>query len=185
MSNYLKIIFEEPFYKDINEIYFNENNDLLYYDNSHMNYIGSYKNNNNIEYTFYGFYKDDFFVIIFNEYNETLDVDIESKYILLIKLEWIIKNISLEKSLWVLNTNINNYNTECYLLLNRHRLINGSEINYNDYLRLNNYKILKISINNTDEIILKNIKIINNIKHVFKSIKSLFNKNNDDEYDDD
>jgi len=183
MPNYLKITFEEPFYKDIDEIYFNENNDLLYYDNSHMNYISSFKNND-IEYTFYGFYKDDFFVIIFNEYNETLDVNIESKYILLIKLEWIIKSISLEKSLWVINTNINNHNMEAYLLLTRHRLINGSEINYNDYLKLNNYKILKITINNTDEIILKNIKIMNNIKHVFKSIKSLFNKNNYDEDDD-
>ena len=183
MPNYLKITFEEPFYKNIDEIYFNENNDLLYYDNSHMNYISSFKNND-IEYTFYGFYKDDFFVIIFNEYNETLDVNIESKYILLIKLEWIIKSISLEKSLWVINTNINNHNMEVYLLSTRNRLINGSEINYNDYLKLNNYKILKITINNTDEIILKNIKIMNNIKYVFKSIKLLFHKNNDDEDDD-
>jgi len=184
MQNYLKINFETPFYKDIDEIYFNENNDLLYYDNSHMNYI-SFIKNNDIEYTFYGFYKDDFFVIIFNEYNETLDVNIESKYILLIKLVWITRCVSLQKSLWVVNNSINNYNTEAYLLSHRHRLINGSEINYNDYLKLNNYKTLKITINNTDEIILKNIKIMNNVKHIFKSIKLFFNKDNDDEEDDD
>jgi len=184
MCNYLKITFEEPFYKDIDQLYFNENNNLLYYDNSHINYICSFKNKE-IEYFFYGFYKDNFFVIVFDEYNETLDVNIESKYILLIKLDWVIKNISIEKSVWVINSNINNYKTDVYLLLNRHRLINGPEINYNDYIKLNNYKTLKVTINNTDEIILKNIKIINNIKNVFKSIKSLFNKNDDNDDEDD
>jgi hypothetical protein len=172
MPNYLKITFEKPFYKDIDELYFNENNDIIYYDNSHVNYISSIKKND-IDYTFYGYFKDSFFVIIFDEYNETLDIKIESKYILLIKLEWIKKNILLEKTLWYINNNINNYNTEAFLLLDRQRLLNGPNIDFNDYLKLNNYKVLNILINNTDEIIIKNVKIINNLKTIFKSIKTL------------
>lgn len=172
MHNYLKITFEKPFYKDINQLYFNVNNDLIYYDNSHINYISIIKKND-IELTFYGYYKDNFFVIIFDEYNEVLDVKIECKHILLIKLEWIIKKISIEKSLWYINTDLNNFNTEAYFLIDRQRLVNGPSINYNDYLKLNNYKTINITINNTDEIILKNINIINNIKTFYKSIKSL------------
>jgi hypothetical protein len=172
MPNYLKITFEKPFYKDIDELYFNENNDLIYCDNSHMNYIYSIKKND-IDYTFYGYFKDGFFVIIFDEYNEILNIKIESKYMFLIKLEWINKNVSLEKSLWYINNNINNYNTEACLLVDRQRLLNGPNIDFNDYLKLNNYRLLNISINNTDEIIIKNVKIMNNLKTIFKSIKTL------------
>ena len=58
----IKISFYKTFYKNFNEIFFVENNNIDYYDNSHMNYIYIYKIDN-IEYTFNGFFKDDYFVI--------------------------------------------------------------------------------------------------------------------------
>ena len=47
--------------------------DIIYYDNSHLNYI--YKEKlNGIEYTFYGFFKDNFFVIVLDSFNESLEI---------------------------------------------------------------------------------------------------------------
>jgi hypothetical protein len=58
---------------------------------SHKNYIYK-KKCGQITYIFNGFFKDDYFVISIDSYNELLMTEIEHKDIIILKLNWVIKN---------------------------------------------------------------------------------------------
>ena len=136
----IKISFKKNIVPNCNELYFVPNNDIIYYDNNHLNYIYKFKNNY-LEYTFYGFFKDNYFTIIFNTYNEKLDINIENKYIYLIKLKWILKKINIDLSIWVLDIHkINNFNVfkiDCLILTTRKKLFLDN-ISINDLLKISN-----------------------------------------------
>lgn len=151
MSSYLKISFIKPFFKDFYELYFSVNLDIIYYDNSHLNYI--YKEEkNNIEYTFYGFFKDNYFVIICDSYCTKLNTNIEYKNVILIKLDWIIKKIDEDKSLWKINNlNFKKYNNAIIVNIRRDFFTLKSII-IDDYLKINFYDTIKINIKNVNEI---------------------------------
>lgn len=151
MSSYLKISFIKPFFKNFNELYFLVNLDIIYYDNSHLNYI--YKEEkDDIEYTFYGFFKDNYFVIICDSYCKKLNTTIEYKNVILIKLDWIIKKINQDKSLWEINIlNLNKYNNAIILNIRRNFFIEKS-ITIDDYLKINFYDIVKIKIKDINKI---------------------------------
>ncbi len=159
--NALKIRFDTPIYKNIDEIYFVEDNNKVYYDSCNMNYISSVKTNSqshnqnqnhnknqnqNIEIKFYGFYKDDFFVIIIDSFDNDLLVNIECKEVILIKLEW--------KKMYFGNRDIHinvvkstkNDKREAYLLNIRNKLFKNN-IDINSLLLLNDYKIINATIN--------------------------------------
>lgn len=150
-NDYIKISFVKPFFKDFYELYFSVNLDIIYYDNSHLNYI--YKEEkNNIEYTFYGFFKDNYFVIICDCYCKKLNTLIEYKNIILIKLNWIIKKIDENTSLWMINIlDLNKKNTAIILNVRRNFFIDRC-INIDDYLKINFYDSIKINIKNVNEI---------------------------------
>ena len=149
-DNIIKISFEKPFYKNFKNLYFTPNTDIIYYDNSHLNYI--YKEKlNDIEYIFYGFFKDNFFVIILDSFNEKLQTNIENKQIVLINLEWTLKKISEDKSIWIIdNSKINNLNSTACTLNIRKKILN-SNIDINDYIKLVEYEIININLKNVNE----------------------------------
>ena len=149
-DNIIKISFKVPFYKNFYNLYFTPNIDIIYYDNSHLNYI--YKEKlNGIEYTFYGFFKDNFFVIVLDSFNESLEINIENKEIALINFDWILKKISEEKSIWIIdNSKINNLNSVAYLLNIRKKILN-SNIDINDHIKIVEYLTVNINIKNVNE----------------------------------
>ena len=181
-----KFQFKKPFYKNFTKLFFKPNEDNIYYDNSHKNYI--YKetineNGNDINYIFYGFFKDDFFVIIFDSFNSKLNTNVEHKFIILIKLKWVLNNDSNDsnlKSLWELDTSEIYKNKEAFILNIRKKLLNEKYINIDDCIKIYEYNNILININylhdtNTTSSSL-NDKVSNHsfsIFHYFKCLNSL------------
>jgi hypothetical protein len=147
----IKINLKENIIKNLNDLYFVPYHNNIYYNDNHLNYIYRFKNEN-IEYVFYGFFKNDYFVIILDIYNEQLDVIIESKKVYLIKLEWELKQINDDVSLWILNySKLNNIKTDCLILSCRKKLF-SENYDINDILKISDYHVLKIKIKIVDEI---------------------------------
>jgi hypothetical protein len=149
-----KFEFKKPLYKNFNKLYFKKNDDIIYYDNSHKTYIYSEiikENENDIKYTFYGFFKDDFFVIIFDSFNSQLNINIEHKFIILIKMKWIlnkITNIDLEPiSVWELDTSEIYKNKEVFVLNVRKKILNQKFINIDDFIKIYEYTNISVNIN--------------------------------------
>ncbi len=132
---------------------FKENEDNIYYNNSHMSYL--YKVTiDNIEYIFNGFFKDGYFVIIIDEYNITLSVNIEVKYVIFIKLKWILKKINDIDIYIIDNKDMRNYKINSYIINNRNNFNKlDTNITIDNYLHINKYKIITVIINGNDKLI--------------------------------
>jgi hypothetical protein len=169
----IKISFDDYFFKNFDEIYLSPNKNIIYYDNSHMNYI--YKIiEDDIEYTFNGFFKDDFLIITLDSYNKKININIENKNIILIKLDWILKKMLDESYVWMIDTKkFINYSTNVFILPIRNKLFHINNININDYLRITIYTTIKINMNNVESI--KKSKKIN-----LKKILSFLKLNNEE-----
>lgn len=155
----IKITFNKPIYKKINNIYFSQNKDIIYYDNNHLNYI-YIDTIDNVNYTFYGFFKDNYFVIIFNSYNSELDVNIDHKQVILIKLDWVIKRCIDEKLIWILDkSKLRNLNSEAIILHIRDIFFNQGNISIEDYIKIHEYLPIKIKINIVNKIEKFNLKM--------------------------
>jgi hypothetical protein len=169
MSSCLKISFDNPIYKNIDTLYFSENYNHIYYDNTHMNYIYVYKeDSSNLEYTFYGFYKDDYFVIIFDSYDNILSINIQTKYVILLKLNWIqkeIKNIILN----IIDYDIKNYKIDSIILNTRKKIFGNYNVTIDELLQISKYKKYKTVINSNNNINNNNI-ILKKIKNFIKSL---------------
>ena len=166
MSLSFTITLNKPIYKNIDVLYFIENNNNIYYDETHMNYIYNHKIDN-IDYIFNGFFKDDYFVIISDSYNNNLLVNIELKYIIILKLKWKIDDIK-KHNIFVIDTNnMINYKTDAFLLKNRKIINNLSIYSINDYLNLNHYSIVPVIINSNK---ITKTKLINKIKKVLSIV---------------
>jgi len=169
----IKIYFKKNIYKNIDTIFLTPNKDLVYYDNSHLNYIYKYTENN-IEYTFNGFFKDNYLVIMFNAFNKEINVNIHNKNIIIIKLKWVLKKVSENQSLWIINDEqFINYKCDCLILPINNKLFSDNTINIDDYLKVTDNTRKEIIINVVDSIITKKF----NLK---KFIFSFFNFNNED-----
>lgn len=154
-----KFQFKKPFYKNFSKLFFKLNENSIYYDNSHTNYI--YKetineNGSDVNYIFYGFFKDNFFVIIFDSFNCKLNINIEHKFIILIKLKWVLNKISNTKytdcdndtkSLWELDTSEIYKNKEAFILNIRKKILNEKYINIDDCIKIYEYNNILININ--------------------------------------
>lgn len=161
MDSIFKVSFKTNF-NDINEIYLKPNLNINYQDYAYLNYI--YKEtSNNIECTFNGFFKDDYFMIICDTYNKNIDISINNKHVILIKLNWILLKTDDNKSIWGLDEKQQN-NIECHLLPIRNNLFLIPSLNANDYLNVCNYKTIQINIKIVQKI--KKYNIIN----IFKKI---------------
>jgi hypothetical protein len=174
----IQISFHTNFSKFFHEIFLVENNNIDYYDNSHMNYIYTYKIDN-IEYTFNGFFKDDYFVITLDSYDIELLVNIEIKYVLLLKLDW--KKIYFnDKNIYILDIK-DNKNLDTYILNIRKKLNTLTNISIDDYLRFNNYEIISSTIkdiSNLDELPenINNEENNNNKSNILSKIKNFIFK---------
>lgn len=194
MSDTLKIFFEKPFFKNFDQLDFIENENIIYYDNSHMNYI--YKEKiENIDYTFYGFFKDSFFVIICDstmcgrreshvtlldteddsqrspsDSNSNLNINYHTKYVVLIKFEWILKKIDDDKSLWIIDNTKKEYTLDSMILPFRNKIFSDQNINIEDYIKMINFKIIKIRTSQKFK------------KSIFKNISKIFNFSNKEIY---
>jgi len=161
----IKISFKKNIIDKCNQLLFVANNDIIYYDNNHLNYIYIFKNNH-LKYTFYGFFKDNYFVIIFDCYDEKLNINIENKHIYLIKLNWILHKIN-KLSLWILDTSkLNNINTNCLLLTTRKKLFTDN-VSINNLLTISDISNITINIKVCNDEIKK--------KNVLLNLLSIFN----------
>jgi len=148
----IKIDFKKKIFKGFTQLYFIPNKQTIYYDNTHLNYIYE-ENINNINYTFHGFFKDNYFVIIIDSYNNDIDINIEHKEVILIKLDWIIDINYNEKKLLILDKSfIKKLNTSALILPIRNKLFLNNNIIIDDYIKLYEYNKLKIKISIVKEI---------------------------------
>jgi len=154
---FIKISFKTPIFKNFKEIYFTPNFDIIYYDNSHLNYI--YKETkDNLEYIFYGFFKDNYFTIICNSYDKNLEVDIENKNVILIKLKWITRKMFDNKLIYIIDeTQIDNLKTECYILPIRNKFYSIQTSNLDDYMSICEYNTININIKVVNKILKNNL----------------------------
>ena len=160
----IKIEFKKDIIKNFNELYFSPNSNMIYYNNNHLNYTYNFKNND-MEYNFYGFFKDGFFTIIYNIFNHKLNTNIENKFVYLIKLNWVLKKINDDLTLFILDhKKLNNLKTDCLILSCRKKLF-LENININDLLKITNYKIINVNVGKNTE------KKENFIKKFLSSIK--------------
>jgi hypothetical protein len=163
-NNFIYFLFRKNIISEFNEIYFKINENIFYYDNSHINYI-AIEEKDNIIYTFYGFFKDNLFLIAIDTYDETLKINIEHKDIFIINLEWTLKKIEENKSMWVIDIPIwKKINFEYYTLPIRKYIFKNTSLTIEDYLRLYNIKIDNVQIGYKD------------VKKERKKIKDYINK---------
>ena len=87
------IIFFEKILDKFKKISFIINKDIDIDNYCHVNYI-SHKIVDNIKYTFNGFFKDNYFVIMIDSRDEKLDIDIEHKEVIIVEVDWVLKNIN-------------------------------------------------------------------------------------------
>jgi hypothetical protein len=145
-NNFIKIFSKKPFFDDFDEIYFLPNMDITYYDNSHLNYI-YVENRNDIDYTFHGFFKDNFFIIICDSCNKKLNTTLENKNVIIIKVKWIEKKYSEHKNIWIVDIpKFKDLKLECYVLAIRKKIFNNDCVSIEDYLRLYNFITLDTTI---------------------------------------
>jgi hypothetical protein len=142
-KNIIEIHFDKNIIKNINILYFKENKEIIYYNNNHLNYIYKTKKND-IEYTFYGFFKNDYFTIILDSYSIKLDTNIQSKFVYLINLNWVLKEINDDLKLWILDgSKINNLYMECLIAPFRKKIFSHD---IEDLLNITEYNKTNINI---------------------------------------
>jgi hypothetical protein len=145
-NNFIYLLFRKNIIGEFNEIYFKINENIIYYDNSHVNYI-AIEEKNNIVYTFYGFFKDNLFLIAIDSYDENLKTNIAHKDIFIINIEWTLKKIEENKSVWVIDIpNWKKLNLEFYALPIRKNIFTMSSLTIDDYLQIYNVKIDNVQI---------------------------------------
>jgi len=171
-NNNITIYFKKNIIKNINVLYFKINEELEYINNSHINYLYELEKNDKV-YKFYGFYKDDYFVVITEIYDNLLKNIIYDKQIILIKINWIKKNINDRMNLYFLDIQKNNYNY-IYAPL-RKEILNSNDLLIDDLLIINDYNIEICNIKTNQENNDYNIEKINDIyysKNIFKKISN-------------
>ena len=135
-NNNIIIYFEKNIIKNIKILQFKINEDLEYINNSHVNYLYELELNDKI-YKFHGFYKDNYFGIITEIYDTILKNIIYDKQIILIKINWVKKNIENKINLYFLDIQQNNY--EYIYAPLRKEILTSNNLLIEDLLIINNY----------------------------------------------
>ena len=149
-NNFIYFLFRKNIIAEFNEIYFKINENIIYYDNSHVNYI-AIEEKNHIVYTFHGFFKDNLFLIAIDSYDENLKTNIHHKDVFIVNIEWTLKKIEENKSVWVIDIpNWKKINLEFYTLPIRKNIFTIPSLTIDDYIRLYNIKIDNLQISYKD-----------------------------------
>ena len=151
--NFINISFKIPFFKDFKNLYFKPDESLKYFDQNHLNYIYT-QTQQNITYIFHGFFKDNYFVIAIDSFNEDLQTKIEHKELIIIKALWTQKKIAKDKSLWILD--IQPFTTEkkeFFILPIRKKILNNPNniMTIDEYLKIYLYDVSLLTIKLTEE----------------------------------
>jgi hypothetical protein len=162
-NNIIKISSKKTFINNFKELYFKPDLNIKYNDKSYLNYIYEEKINN-IKYTFNGFFKDNYFCIIYNSYDENLDTIIYNKEIIIMNLEWVLKKTGEDISLWVINNE--SKSIESNIMMIRNKLMNNSNINIEDSFKIFDTKTIYLDISFQD--IKRDIKKEYDFKNIFK-----------------
>jgi hypothetical protein len=147
----ISISFKKTFFKNFKDLYFVPYEEDIYYDKNHMNYIYE-EIVDNIKFIFYGFFKDGYFVILLNSFNKDLDITIENKNIIIIKLDWVLKRINDEKSIWIIDeSKLINLKSDALLFPYRNNFFKFNMIDVSDYIKVIDYEVEKVVITSTNE----------------------------------
>ena len=150
-NNFIYFLFKKEIIADFNEIFFTINNNITYYDNSHISYV-AIEQKNDKTYTFNGFYKDNLLIISIDIYDELLKINIEHKDILLIKINWVLKKMDENQSVWIIDIPIwKKINIEYFILPIRKNIFSDQSLNIEDYIKINNLKINNVEIKYANE----------------------------------
>jgi hypothetical protein len=173
-NNNIIVYFEKNIIKNIKILHFKINEDLEYINNSHVNYLYELELNEK-NYKFHGFYKDSYFVIITEIYDTILKNTIYDKQIILIKINWVKKNIDNKINLYFLDILQNNY--EYIYAPLRKEILTSNNLLIDDLLIINNYNTEICKIENVIKSNLGYLKNtdINNV--IYNDINS-YNKDN-------
>lgn len=140
MNSIFYLSFKKKIFKHFNKIFFVEDETITYFNYSHKNYIYIEKIGN-LRYSFHGFYKDDYFVIVIDSYDEELNINIEHKEVIIFKVPWVLKKVNEEES--EKDGNINNkfiwsidgdLDKKYGIILSSDKSIKNNEIEY-DFLK--------------------------------------------------
>ena len=174
-NNNIIIYFEKNIIKNIKILHFKINEELEYINNSHVNYLYEFEINDKI-YKFHGFYKDNYFVIITEIYDNILKNIIYDKQIILIKMNWVKKNIDNKINLYFLDIQKNNY--EYIYAPLRKEIVTSSNLLIDDLLIINNYNTEICKIENVIKSNLGYLKNIDINTDIDTDIDNIYNKDN-------
>jgi hypothetical protein len=146
-SNSISLHFENPILNEIKDLYFKPNVNINYLNKSYICYIYQ-KNVNNVLITFNGFFKDGYFIILVDSHNETLDVSVFIKNVIITKLEWELKKYTDELFLWKIKTN-KKYNYNYFNLNIRDYIEENNDISIDDILSINKCISYNLDLNSS------------------------------------
>jgi hypothetical protein len=169
-NNNIIIYFEKEVIKNLKLLKFEINQELKYINNSHVNYIYDIELNNKL-YIFHGLYKDGYFLIITEIYDNILKNTIYDKNIILIKIKWLKKNIDKKINLYFLEIEKDKY--EYIFAPLRKELFNTNDLSIDDLLLINNYNTDICKIENNVKI---NLNLVENEKDISSSSKNIIKK---------
>jgi hypothetical protein len=163
MDSIFYLSLKKKIFKHFNKIFFVEDENITYFNHSHKNYIYTEKIGNLI-YTFHGFYKDDHFVIVIDSYDEELDINIEHKEVILLKVQWILKEVKNDiqnmqereeennKFIWSIDGELEKkYETYYFILPIRSKLLNSCILDIEDFKNVTKYDEHKLSFSIIDK----------------------------------
>jgi hypothetical protein len=153
-KNYIHFSFENPIFKDIHNLYFKPNPSIDYINRSYVRYYDEKVIDKNTI-IFEGFFKDDYFVITIQNYNQLYDTSIYYKEIIITKLQWVFTQYD-DLHIWKLEFG-NNKQFE-YVKIPSYHLIDH---HIDDILTITEKKYHKLIINKKD------IKGSLSLKHLF------------------
>jgi hypothetical protein len=167
----IKISSNKPFFKNFKNIFLKPDLSITYFDKSHLNYIYE-EVIDNIKYIFHAFFKDEYLCILYDTYDLSLNIIINNKEILLLKVNWILKKIDPEKYIYIIDIENKINNINAFLFPIRNKFIEQYSIEINDYKKIYDYKIFNI-----------NMKLLNSMLkeydiHFKDIIKKYFHCNN-------
>ena len=148
---YLDIIhlkFENPILHNIKEIYLKPKK-TNYTNLSYINYYTEVYNSN-INISFYGIFKDNYFVILIDIFDKQLNNSICDKNIIFIKADWILTKINNELFLYQINI-IKNKNYKYFYLPLRKYFEDNNDLSIEDILSINDCVNYEVKINKKEE----------------------------------
>jgi len=144
----IDLCFYDSIFKNIRRLNFNIDKSIIYQNMSYIQYIYQI-NKNNIIYTFHGFYRDGYLIIIVDSYDQMTEMNLEHKEVVIVKLNWKLV-LDENKDEYYHISDIQRKRSK-YTILNirRDKLLSEKNITIDDYLSISQYKVNFVTIKGT------------------------------------